>query len=96
VSIGDLKVSNICFTVKTAFLASNWHWKKCSDILSMTLAHTCHRNMYTSISEKIQQEIISKVGNVCAFYNIVLIEMKIARNEYGGLFALEPLVTAYQ
>jgi uncharacterized membrane protein required for colicin V production len=69
---------------------------KCSDILSMTLAHTCHRNMYTSISEKIQQEIISKVGNVCAFYNIVLIEMKIARNEYGGLFALEPLVTAYQ
>ena len=36
---------------------------------------TLFRDMHTSISDKMQQEIISKGGNVFIFYHIALIDI---------------------
>ena len=54
-------------------------------------------NMYASIPDEIQQEIISNVGDVFyMFYHIVLLTCWTSIIQHGGFFVLEPSVMACQ
>jgi hypothetical protein len=52
------------------------------------------RRYFASRLDKFQQEIISKVGDVFIFYNIVLIDMLDLRIQYGRSFAIKTLALA--
>ena len=57
---------------------------------------TLFSNMYASSSNKIEQEIIPKEGDVLIFYHIVLIDtFGILRIQYGDSFALESRTLSY-
>jgi hypothetical protein len=68
-----------CYCLYKHFSAERKYW-------------TLFRNTCASIWDKIQQGIISKVGN---FFSIILYQLTcwISRIQYSGSFALEPLAT---